>query len=478
MSTIKSNQFAINGVIDTNKPVMQNITTLATAAGSWVTFDVNQGKWAVVINQAGTSIKSFNDSNIIGNITISGTGIRELYNTVQVDFPHKDLMDQKDTVIFSIDPSNRFSNEQDNILNFQLDCVNDPVQIELLAARELKQSRIDKVIQFRTDFTSLGLKAGDLIDVTSEMLDFTNKVFRILSISEEDGDDNVLALSISAFEYDSSIYTTLGLTREERTLTNDIVAKSCNSNTQASDNEAGLPMDLSNIAKALGLTLLFNNLTGRWELTQGGKQVSINGDSAVISWTFQDGIDLDIRCRMYYPNMGQNSIDQYLGYTGASSLVGWPATPPYALSWGGDNTGAGTEAVAVNISYLKSLFPGEQYFIVECRGNWFIYDDPDGGVDENGVGIPDYTTRGISPVLLSAILYQGGTLNPSGFNFSATGYTDAKKVDGLEVYVNSAYGQIAINGQDGSNTLGDLMGYFIFDAVNNTAQFRNDLTGL
>ena len=76
MSTIKTSSFAINGVIDTNKPVMQNITNIATASGCWVTFDVNQGKWAVVINQAGSSIKSFNDSNIIGSITVSGTGIR------------------------------------------------------------------------------------------------------------------------------------------------------------------------------------------------------------------------------------------------------------------------------------------------------------------------------------------------------------------------------------------------------------------
>jgi hypothetical protein len=468
MSTIKSSAFLISGVIDTNKPVMQNINTLATASGCWVTFDINEGKWAVVINQAGSSVKSFTDSNIIGAITVTGTGIAELYNSVQVDFPHKDLLDQKDTIVYSIAAGNRFTNEQDNTLNFQLDCVNDPVQIETLAIRELKQSRIDKIIRFSTDFTSLGLKAGDLIDVTATMYGFTSKVFRILSISEEDGDDNTLVLAITAFEYDSTVYDTTGLTREERNITTDIVSKSCNTATTASDNEAGLPLDLSNIAKALGLTLLFNNLTGRWEMTQGGQQVNIAGDSAVITWTFPDGSDLDIRCRMIYPFMGQNTVDDYLGYTGAgggtaqyptNSTRYWPPAPPYVLSWGGDNTGVGSEAVAVNISQLKALYPSEQYFIVECRGNWFV-------------------TPGLLPIQLTATLYQGGTLAPSGFTFSNSGYTKGRTIDGLSVFIESNYGSTVVGGYDGATAPGDLMGYFVFDAVNNTAQFRNDLTGL
>lgn len=503
MSTIKSNQFAINGVIDTNKPVMQNINTLATASGCWVTFDINQGKWAVVINQAGSSIKSFTDDNIIGAITVSGTGITELYNSVQVDFPHVDLLDQKDTIVYSIAPENRFSNEQDNVLNFQLDCVNDPVQIETLAIRELKQSRIDKVIRFATDFTSLGLKAGDLIDVTSTMLGFSSKVFRILTITEEDGDDNTLVLSITAFEYDSTVYDTTGLTREERTVINDIRDKSCNTATTSSDNKAGLPLDLSGVAKALGLTLLFNNLTGRWEMTQGGQQVNIAGDHAVVKWTFQDGNDLDIRCRLYYPNVGQATIDQYIGYTGTTSQTVWPPTGTFILIWGGDNTGTGSETVYVNLEYLKDLFPTEQYFIVECRGNWYRYPSyptvaslPGGAsnnttylVEANGhnytwnSGSSTWVDRGVAvglkPVLLTATLYEGGTISgPTAFDFTVSNYSKGRFIEGVSTFIESNYGADVVGGLDGENAPGDLMGYFIFDPYNNVGYFRNDLTGL
>ncbi len=257
MSSILDSSWRISGVIDTGLSIKENIDTLATASGCWATFDIGSGKWSVVINQPGASIKSFNDSNIIGAITVSSTGINELYNSVQVDFPHKDLLDQKDTIVYSINPTSRFPNERDNILNFEIKCVNEPVQIEALAIRELKQSRIDKIVKFRTDFTSLGLKAGDIIDVTASMYGFSSKKFRILSIGEEDGDDNILSLDITAFEYDEAIYNTSDVLRKLRDSVNNIVDKSCNDTVQTKDDiNFG-----SQILKLLGASMVTNLLT-------------------------------------------------------------------------------------------------------------------------------------------------------------------------------------------------------------------------
>ena len=473
MSTKLSSSFKISGVVDTNKSVMTNVDVLSTAAGCWTTFDVNEGKWAVVINEPSASVKSFNDSNIIGSISVSTTAIRELYNSVQIEYPNKDLLDEKDTVVYTLNSASRYPNEQDNVLNFSIDCVNEPIQVESLAVRELKQSRVDKVIQFRTDFTSMGLKAGDVIDVTASMYGFSAKKFRILSTQEEDADDGVLAINITAFEYDEGIYNTTGLTRKARTAINDIVQKSCNTATNSSDNEANLPLDLSNVAKALGLLLTFNALTGRWELSQGGQQVSIAGDHAVINWTFPDGQDLDIRCRLVSPFLGQSTIDDYIGWTGDpappltpnppfGSTVLWSAAGVPVLIWGGDNQGAGEETVYVNLEKLKEIFPTQQYFIVECRGNWF-------------------GTAGTRPVQLTANLYEGGTVTPpsgGGFSWTVTGATKTRFCEGVSVFVDSNYGETIIGGIAGFNAPGDLMGYFVFDPYNDIAYFRNDLTGL
>ena len=208
--------FEINGVVDTSNSVFDNLNTLSTASGCWLTFDASEGKWAVVINRAGPSTKSFNDSNIIGPIAITGTGLTEAYNKVVVEFPHKDLRDQTDSVALSIPENQRFPNEVDNTLNIKLQCVSDPAQAQYIGAVELKQSRVDRVIEFLTDYTSLGIKAGDLIDVTAEPYGFDAKVFRVTKVSENDADDGSIQLSITAVEYDASVYSTDGLVREER----------------------------------------------------------------------------------------------------------------------------------------------------------------------------------------------------------------------------------------------------------------------
>lgn len=259
MSTINK-LFAINGVVSTDKSVLQNLNALCDAAGCWLTYDISQGKWAIIINRAGSSVASFNDSNIIGNINVSGKGITELYNSVSVEFPHKDLRDQKDYIELEIPEADRFPNEINNTLNLSYDCINDPIQAEFLAAMELKQSRLDKVITFRTDYTKIGLKAGDLIDVTSTMYGYTNKMFRITRI--EESDDEVLGIAITALEYSADIYSTSGLTRKVRNKNTGIKFKQSNTALQEAD-DASVTGSLTRILAANAVLGIANNLLSK-----------------------------------------------------------------------------------------------------------------------------------------------------------------------------------------------------------------------
>jgi hypothetical protein len=250
MPSILTSPFSINGVISTDKTVVQNMNTICDAAGAWMTYDITQGKWSVIINRAGTSVASFNDSNILGAINVSGTGVTELYNSAVITHPHKDLRDATDSITLTVSDSIRFENEIDNTLNIESDLVNDPVQAQYLASVELKQSRVDKVIEFRTDFSKLGLKAGDLIDITTDVYGYNAKVFRITKVTEQDSED-VLTLSITALEYDADVYdpssglSIATLTRQEKTKENGI--KPITSNTLvAAKNNAGTANSLSN----------------------------------------------------------------------------------------------------------------------------------------------------------------------------------------------------------------------------------------
>lgn len=251
--------YNFNGILSTDKTVLQNLETLTEACNSFLTFDINTGKWCVVINKTGSSVKSFNNSNIIGAISVSGTGINDLYNKVVVEFPHKDLADQTDAVISTVDPNDLLPNEQANVLNLKYDIINDPIHAELLGVTKLKQSRVDKIIKFRTDFSSLGLKAGDLIDVTSDVYSYTSKVFRIISIEEEDADDGSILLSITGLEYDANVYNNSGLTRTLRTPLNGITQKVSNEAIQENERSASLA-DILSLLLPLAATTLFNSM--------------------------------------------------------------------------------------------------------------------------------------------------------------------------------------------------------------------------
>jgi len=318
-------QFTINGVIDTGQSILSNLELLASAAGSWLTYDVTIGKWAFVINSTGSSIKSFSDSNIIGAINVSSTGITELYNSVEIDFPHRDLKDARDYITFVIDSNELYPNEPDNRLKISFDIVNNPVQAQLLASRELKQSRVDKVIEFRTDYTSIGLKAGDLIDITSTMYGFTSKVFRIISIQEVDEEDGTLSLSIRALEYDSNVYDTTGLTYSARTIDNGIITKDANTATKRSDNEA-VGFDLSNALLGLGGVALLNALlkgfaSGDRNLGQPGLTPLIfTADVPTIEITTTSSLASIVEA-IY--NTGYTVNAPYSGYYKVDYLVNW-----------------------------------------------------------------------------------------------------------------------------------------------------------
>jgi hypothetical protein len=261
-------KFEINGVIDTSQAVLENINTLANASGVFVTWDPSRGTWSVIKNDVGSAVMNFNDSNIIGNINVSGSGINDMYNAVTIEYPHQDLRDTRDYIDLEIPTEQRYPQELDNRLEIKLDCINNPVQAQLIASRELKQSRVDKVITFSTSYLGNGLSAGDLISVTSTMYAYTAKVFRIITIQEDDTDDSGIVYQITALEYDADVYSTEGLVRKERNKKTGIVPKNANQPILVED-AAGTGNELARLLAALGINGLLSLLNGGSSATAG-----------------------------------------------------------------------------------------------------------------------------------------------------------------------------------------------------------------
>lgn len=191
----------INGVIDTSNKVLDNINRIADAALCFVTWDLELGKWSVILQQAETSSRSFDDSNIVGSISVGGTGVDQTYTSATIRFPHKDLNSNSDFITVEVASGDRYPNEIDNDLSLNTDLVNDPAHAQQIAAIELKNSRLDQVIQFSTDYTSLGITAGDVIDLTSAQYGFSGKLYRVITVRERDLDDGTLLIDITAKEF-------------------------------------------------------------------------------------------------------------------------------------------------------------------------------------------------------------------------------------------------------------------------------------
>lgn len=452
MSTL-SQPLVINGFIDTNKPVLENLNNLCTASLSWLTYDISTGKWCVVINKTGTSVASFDDSNIIGSINVSGTGVNELYNSVSIEFPHADLRDQKDYIDLSIPSADRFENEVDNNLNIQTDLINDPVTAQYLASIELKQNRIDKVIEFRTDYSKIGLKAGDLIDVTNSIYNYTNKIFRIIKIEEDDGD--TLSLSITALEYDSNVYSTSGLSRNERTKRTGILIKTMNSAVTASE-DSNFSSNMSKMLLPLIgtglLNMLFskNPLTKKLEAVMAGPVTQVKANSVTGSSTVCEGQSVTFTvsvCRLS-TCVDYSTVKLPYKITGISGFdIDVPTSGELTLN----SAGVGTLTVAVA---SDSVVEGNETMTFTAGGQTksVTIKEAQTITYSTSASPTTITEGGSSTVTLSTTGIANGTTIPYTITGTATGKVTTPLTG--EVTINSNSATLAINTTDDSTYTG------------------------
>lgn len=215
-------RYKINGLLDTKDPVFDNIEKICNACGTFMSYDIHEGKWAVIINKTETAVMTFDDSNIVGPIQVNGTSILNLYNSVRVEYPLRDTEDGIDFVTVEIPTEDRYQNEPDNVLQLRLDMCNEPVQAEIIGLIELKQARIDQIVTFQSDYSTLNLNAGDVIAVTNDLYQFNAKPFRVITLKEIDADDGSIRIEVTALAYDANVYDTSDLGRYIRSDRNGI----------------------------------------------------------------------------------------------------------------------------------------------------------------------------------------------------------------------------------------------------------------
>jgi len=205
-------RFVINGVISTGDNVKNSIEKISQGASAWTTFDYSQGQWKFLNNRAATESEledafEFNDDNILGEVGITATNLEDLYNLLEVEFASRKIRDQNDYFKGAIDPSLMNDLEPPNTLGMRLEMSNNAIQAARIGLIDLKQSRADKIITFRADYSAIQCEAGDVVKITNSVYGFINKLFRISKIREIEGDEGTITVEVTALEYDSTIYT-------------------------------------------------------------------------------------------------------------------------------------------------------------------------------------------------------------------------------------------------------------------------------
>lgn len=214
-------RYRINGPVNTGQNCLTNLQDLADACDSWLQYSELTGKWKVVINQSYEDYTTIDDLylvdsyNLIGGIDINPIDLNQTFNSLEVQYPDKNIRDQTNYKVFNlIDyvPSVMSPNEAANQLVAGFPQVNNYIQAAYLGERRLLQSREDLVISCALDYSGIQLEAGDVIRVKLEQYgwDVLNtgygKLFRVSQVQEVKSDDGFLGARITAFEYNNTIY--------------------------------------------------------------------------------------------------------------------------------------------------------------------------------------------------------------------------------------------------------------------------------
>jgi hypothetical protein len=205
-------RYRINGVVDTGRPVLENVEKMLECSDSWMAYNAASGLWSIVINKSESSTFSFNDTNLIGEIRVSATDINQQINQIQIEFPSKLNRDQPDLVYMETPAGLLYPNEPPNRQTTTLEFTNDSVQAQYLGNRRLEQAREDLIVTITSTYPGIQVDAGDVVDITNSDYGWTNKLFRVMKVSEATVDDGNLGASLELSEYNAVVYDDASIT--------------------------------------------------------------------------------------------------------------------------------------------------------------------------------------------------------------------------------------------------------------------------
>jgi hypothetical protein len=207
------NIFDCNAVIDTSKKVIDNVREIVKGMRGYLPFV--QGKYRLNIETTGTASVSLSEDDIIGGYALASPSKNSKYNRVLVSFVNPERNYQVDEIQYpAIDDSGYATADKHATMKsvdggfllegrFDFRTITSPYQAEEMAEIILRRSREALGLNLNVGFKAYELHVGDLVNISISSLGFSNKTFRVLSMTFNE--DYTIGLAL--VEYQASHYT-------------------------------------------------------------------------------------------------------------------------------------------------------------------------------------------------------------------------------------------------------------------------------
>lgn len=198
--------FECNAIIETDKTVLSNVKTLLSGMRGLMPYA--NGQYGVIVEDEGSSTFSFDESIIIGGLSIQSETKKNRFNRVIATFDNPLANWQSDQIEYPPTGSAeemQYLSEDGGIeleKRITLETVTDLYMAQDIAEIALKRSRNNLACKFTATSEALNVAVGDIVDVTHSTPAWAAKPFRVNSLSlRMDG-----TVSVELVEHQDSIY--------------------------------------------------------------------------------------------------------------------------------------------------------------------------------------------------------------------------------------------------------------------------------
>lgn len=204
--TSSRDRYTCNIVLEPTNSTLDNAKEILKTMKASLPFV--QGKYKLVLEEAGTSVATFDDTNILGSVSIGYADRSKRLNRCTVKFPNENKGYKPDTISWPATNSalhigyQNQDNGDDLHTEIELTGITDRYQARDLAEFTVRDSRTQEFIEFKAQPSALLIECGDVITVSNDILDIVNKEYRVRKCSINAD----LTVTIKAQVYDSTVY--------------------------------------------------------------------------------------------------------------------------------------------------------------------------------------------------------------------------------------------------------------------------------